>query len=110
MVLDDDNGWFDEMNDQQNWLKPYFQLGSDSYQTRSGHGRCSIKKKLFLRISQYSQENTCWSLFLITLQTSGQTQTQVSTQMFSFEYCGIFKNTYFEKHLRTTAFDAVTRI
>ena len=26
-----------------------------------------------------------------------------STQVFSFEYCKIFKNTYFEEHLRTAA-------
>ena len=36
-------------------------------------------KKLFLRISQYSQENTS-------------------------EYCKIFKNNYFEVHLGTVAF------
>ena len=30
---------------------------------RSSHGMCSIKK-LFLKISQYSQENTCVGVFL----------------------------------------------
>ena len=39
--------------------------------------RCSIKK-LFSKISQYSQENNC-------------------------EYCEIFKNTYFEEYLQTAA-------
>ena len=30
-------------------------------------------------------------------------QKETSTLMFSCEYCNIFKNTYFEEHLRTTA-------
>ena len=29
---------------------------------------------------------------------------ETPTQVFFCEYCEIFKNTYFEKHLRTTAF------
>ena len=44
------------------------------------HQKYSIKK-LFLKISQYSQE----------------------TQMFSYEYYKIFRSNYFEKHLRKAA-------
>ena len=31
-------------------------------------------------------------------------QKETPTQLFSCEYCKIFKNTYFEKHLRMAAF------
>ena len=51
-------------------------------------------KKLFLKITQYSQENTCGVFFQ---------QKEVATQVFSCEYCKIFKKTYFEEHLRTAA-------
>ena len=40
------------------------------------------QKTLFLKILQYSQENPCIGVF-------------------SCEYCKMFKNTFFEKHLRT---------
>ena len=39
--------------------------------SRSNHQRCSIEqKRLFLKILQYSQENTCWFPVLIDLQAS----------------------------------------
>ena len=51
-------------------------------------------KKLFLKITQYSQENTCGVFFQ---------QKEVATQVFSCEYCKIFKKTYFEDYLRKAA-------
>ena len=49
------------------------------------------QKKLLLKTLQDSQEkNLRRSIFLI----------KVPTQMFSCEYCEIFKNTFFEEHLR----------
>ena len=45
-------------------------------------------KKLFFKILQYSQES-CRPL------------KEIPTQVFSSEYCEIFKYTYFEKHLLT---------
>ena len=59
---------------------------------RSSHGRCSVKI-VFLKISQISQENTC----------IGDSKKEAPTQLFSCEYCEIFKNTYFQEHLRMTA-------
>ena len=50
---------------------------------RSSHRRCSVKK-LFLEISQNSQENTC---------------AQVA-QVFSCEFCEISKNKFFPELLR----------
>ena len=71
---------------------------------RSNHQRCSIKK-LFLKVSQYSQENTYvpWSLFLIKLQDfSPAALFKIDPNTgFLCEYCKILKSTYFEEHLRT---------
>ena len=60
---------------------------------RSSHQRCSVKK-LVLNISQYSQENICVGVSFYLKETL--------IQVFSCEYCVIFKKTYFEKQLRTT--------
>ena len=54
--------------------------------------RCSVRK-VFLKSSQNSQENTCARVSLITLQAL----------VFSFEFCEIFKNTFFTEHLWATA-------
>ena len=40
-----------------------------------------------------------WSLFSIKLQG-------LRTKVFSYENCEIFKNTFFDEHLRTTAFSS----
>ena len=69
-----------------------------SHLFRSSHSRCFVKK-MFLKNSQNSQENTCARVaFLIKLQ--------VEVQVFSYEVCEIFKNTSFTEHLRTTASDS----
>ena len=54
-----------------------------------------LRKKLFLKISQYSQE----SCRLATLLK------ETPIQVFSSEYCEIFKNTYLEEHLLRAASD-----
>ena len=46
--------------------------------------------------------NLRWSLFLIKLCPQLYWK-ETPTQVFSCEYCEIFKSTYFEKHLRTAA-------
>ena len=43
----------------------------------------------------------CWSLFLIGLHLYSK---DTPTQVFCCEYCQIFKDTYFEEHLRMVAF------
>ena len=72
---------------------------------RSSHERCSIKK-LFLKISQSSQENTCSRVsFLINLQAEACNfiKKEILAQVLSCEFCKISKNTFFTEHLRTTA-------
>ena len=63
--------------------------------------KCS-SKELFLKIRKIYRELPVLSLFLIKLQTFRQKETP--TQVFSCEYCEIFKKTkiFFIEHLRTT--------
>ena len=61
---------------------------------RSSRQGCSIKK-LFLKISQNSQENSSARALLI--------KREALTQVLSCEFCKIFKNTFFTEHLRATA-------
>ena len=59
--------------------------------------RCSVKKML-LKLSQNSQENTCAGVsFLIRLQASACNLIKKKTlsQVFSCKFCEISKNTFF---------------
>ena len=67
----------------------------------SVHWRCSIKK-MYLKISQISQETTYESL-LNKAAGLELYQKETLTQLLSCEICEIFKNAYFEDHLRTAA-------
>ena len=70
-----------------NFLKHYY--------FRSSHLRCSLKK-VFLEISQNSQENICArDYFLIKLQAYFIKKESVA-QVFSCEFCEISKNTFFQ--------------
>ena len=75
---------------------------------RSSHQRGSVKK-VFLEISQNSQENTCARVsFLIKLQNKPATlflKKETLAQEFSYEFCEISKNTFFTERLCTTASD-----
>ena len=58
-----------------------------------------------MKISQYSQENMCWCLLLIKWQDFNPATLfkKDSNTVFSWKFCEIFKNTYFED-LWTAAF------
>ena len=61
--------------------------------------RCSVKK-MFLEVSQNSQENTCARVsFLIKLQTEACNfiKKETLTQVFSYEFCEISKNIFFRR-------------
>ena len=65
-------------------------------------------KKLFLKKSQYSQENTCVGIsFLIKMQAfrAPALLTRGSNAGVFCEHWEIFKNTCFEEHLQTAASD-----
>ena len=56
-----------------------------------------LKKKIFWKISQNSQENTCTRVSFLIRMTPAQ--------IFSCEFCEIFKTTVFTEHLRATTSD-----
>ena len=77
-------------------------------QCRRNDRRHSIKK-LFLKISQKSQENTCARVsFLKKLQdsTCNYIKKETLAQVLLRDYCEIFKNIFFTDHVRTTASDS----
>ena len=102
------NLWFfDVFREYQKRSVAWNGLKSPYRDVRSSHWRCSIKK-LFLKISQCSQENICVELsFLIKLQVirPAALLKRDSNTNVSCEYCEIFRNTYFEEHLQTAAFE-----
>ena len=60
-----------------------------------------LSKKVFLKISQNSQENIYARVaFIITFYVSA---CNFSKKEFSCEFCKIFKNTFFKEHLWTIA-------
>ena len=64
-----------------------------------------LLKKVFLKILQNSQENTCVGVsFLIKPQTCNFIKKETPTRVFSCEFFEIFKNTYFVEYLRKAAF------
>ena len=72
--------------------------------SRSSHQRCSIEKVVFKNFAIFTGKRLCQSLLLMNLQAS-RTATflkETPTQLFSYEYCKIFKNTCFDENLRTT--------
>ena len=71
----------------------------------SSHQSCSIKKVVLEIFAIFTRKHLCSSHFLIKLQSFGAATLlkETLTQVFFCEYCEIFKNTYFEKQLRTTA-------
>ena len=56
------------------------------------------KKAILKNSATFRGKHLCWSLSLIKLQLF-----RPATQVYSCEYCEIFKNTYFEEKIRTAA-------
>ena len=63
------------------------------------------KKGVFKNFANFTGKHLCWSLFLEKLQVfrSAILLERDSNTGFSCEIYEIFKNTYFEEHLRTAA-------
>ena len=64
-------------------------------------------KKGILEFSQNSQEKTCTRVIFLNevtgLQASNFIKKETVAQVFSCEFCEIFKNAFFTEHLWTTA-------
>ena len=65
-----------------------------------------FKKAVLKNFEIFLRKHLCWSLFLIKLSDpkTAILLKKTPTQFFSCKYCKMFENTYFEEHLRTTAF------
>ena len=63
-------------------------------------------KKVFLKISQkFTGKDLCQSLFFNKLKTSGNfIKQEALARVFSYEFCEIFKNTFFIENLRWLLF------
>ena len=71
-------------------LSHYFCKG----QSEAVAQRCSVKN-MFLKISQNSQENNCARVsFLITMQACNLLKKEALAQVFSCEFCEIFKHNF----------------
>ena len=65
-----------------------------------------LLKKIFLEISQNSQENNCARVSsLMKLQACSLIKKETLAQLFSYKFCEISKNTFFTEHIWTTASD-----
>ena len=73
--------------------------------SRSSHRRCSVDKGVLKNFAIFTGKHLSWSLFLIKFRAfrPATLLKETPTQVFSCKICETFKNTYFEKHLRTTA-------
>ena len=70
--------------------------------SRSSHQRCSVRKGVLRNFAQFIGKHLCQSLFLIKLHGLHRLQ-ETPAQVFSWEFCEIFKNTFSAEHLWTTA-------
>ena len=72
---------------------------------RSSHWRCSVKKDVLKKLTNFTEKHLCWSLFLIKLQQIRPVtllKLDFKTNFFLWNL-KTFKNTYFEEHLATDA-------
>ena len=74
-------------------------MGVNNDATEAVVGRCFVKK-VFLKLSQNSQEkNYARVSFLIKLLACNFIKKDTLVQVFSYEFCVIFKHTFLTKHL-----------
>ena len=89
--------FFNYENAKHEYFKSFLTL-------KSNHQRCSTKKGVFKNFAKFTWKHVCQSLYFnknagLNLQHSKETLAQV----FSCEFCNIFINTFFTKHLQVTA-------
>ena len=81
-----------------------FQASKPLTKSRSSHRRCSVNKDVLKNFANFTGKHLCWSLFnKVTYLKACNFIKKTPTQVFSCEIREIFKNNYFEEHLRTTA-------
>ena len=68
---------------------------------------CSVKKDILENFVKFTRKHLCWSLFfnkITDLQLAILLEKRLRHKCFPFEFCKIYKNTFFIEHLRVTAF------
>ena len=70
----------------------------------SSHRGVFCEKDVLKNLPDFTGKHLCWNLFLVKLNPfSGLLIYQNKKRLQHRFFCEIFKNTYFEEHLRTTA-------
>ena len=70
-------------------------MSSPDEMCRSSHRRCSIEKGVLKNFAKFTGKSLCRKIFL--------NKVAGSLQVFSCEFCEIFKNNYFVEHLQMAA-------
>ena len=71
----------------------------------SSHQRCSVRKGVLRNLAKFTGKDLCQSLFfnkVSGLRPATLLKKRLA-QVFSCEFCEIFKNIFFTEHLWTTA-------
>ena len=78
---------------------------SYSSEYRSSHWRCSVRKGVLRNYAKITGKHLCQSLFFNKVAGRSSTLLKKKTlaQVFSCEFCEIFKNTFFTEYLWATA-------
>ena len=71
----------------------------------SSHPRCSVRKDVLRNFTKFTGRHLCQSFFFnkVAGLRSATLLKKTLTQVFSCEFCKIFRNTFFTEHLWTTA-------
>ena len=59
-----------------------------------------LYKKVFWKNSQNSQESTCTRTSVLAKLQADVIKKEILAQVFPYEFCDIFKNTFFQEHLQ----------
>ena len=73
---------------------------------RSSHRKCSVRKDVLRNFAKLAGKHLCRSLFfnkVADLQAYSFIKKRLQHRRFPAKSMKVFKNTYFEEHLRTTA-------
>ena len=74
-----------------------------NFMNRSSHRRYFVKTGGLKNYAKFTRKHLCWSLVFRKVAGLRLAKKETPTQVFSCEFCEIFKNTFFTEHLWTTA-------
>ena len=69
---------------------------------RSNHWRCFVKKGVLRNFAKFTKKHLCHTPVPSGLRPASFLKKESLAQLFSCEFCEIYKNTFFTEHLRTT--------